>query len=141
MRRSADGLRLEANRLMKALDDYPASPISKYGEKIGSNSQPSNAIEELIVKREAIRTKAESCMDSANEIDNLLDRIDSAMELLTSEERNSIRVRYIEDTSQVQAANILHCSMNAMYKRINKGIQKISIYLYGIKATWRIALI
>ena len=135
LRRASDELRNEAHKLTEKLDSYPSAPIAKYGEKIGSSTPSGNAMEELVVKREAMREKAERYLDSANEIEHLLYRVDDAFKDLSPEESVALRVKYIDNRRNIEATAVLNCSKNSMYRRINSGVLKVATHLFGLKAT------
>lgn len=95
-----------------------------------SGGQGSDALLDNIMRRGELE-------EAAQAVQRWIDRVESALNALTEEERQVLELMYVDHKkgSPDRACEVLHLEMSGVYKRRDKALEAFTRNLYGVVET------
>lgn len=138
-RRAADNLEMDIRDAREQLKEITVRAVSYEGVSGGTGElTPTERAAEARL-RSAERISSQELEYRA--LRNQCKRLELAIETLPPEEREAIELIYFEHFSYAAMARRLFLSERTCKRRLNQGVRKIAVMLFGLKAEERILFV
>lgn len=107
------------------------APIAKYSAMPGSGTGDLTSTESAAAHREKIQERIVTAMKEADRLDHIVSMVERSINLLPTEDRMIIEMRFREGRSWMQIADTLNYSEKWTAKKGNKAIKSIARMLFG----------